>query len=111
MAEGVKEYVVNITATAKKDLREIISYIARDNPETALKILEKIEAKIDTLDHFPYRGGYVPELLKRSIKYYRQLLESPWRIIYKIDKNVVNVLLLVDSRRNVQDILIERLIK
>ena len=111
MTEGIEQYVVNITVNAKKDLREIISYIARNNPKTALKILEKIETKIDTLDHFPYRGGYIPELLKRNIKDYRQLLESPWRIIYKIDKNVVNVLLIVDSRRNIQDILMERLIK
>jgi addiction module RelE/StbE family toxin len=105
------EYIVNITATAKKDLREIISYIGRDNPRTALKILGKIEARINSLDHFPYRGGYVPELLKRNIKDYRQLLESPWRIIYKVDNDIVNVILIVDARRNVQDILIERLIK
>jgi addiction module RelE/StbE family toxin len=111
MTEEIEQYVVNITANAKKDLREIISYIVRDNPRTALKILEKLESKIDTLDHFPYRGGYVPELLKKNIKDYRQLLESPWRIIYKIDKNVVNVLLIVDSRRNIQDLLMERLIK
>jgi addiction module RelE/StbE family toxin len=110
MIEEIEQYTINITANAKKDLREIISYIARDNPITAVKILEKIESKMNTLDHFPYRGGYVPELLKRNIKDW-QLLESPWRIIYKIDKDVVNVLLIIDSRRNVQDILIERLIK
>ena len=59
----------------------------------------------------PERGGYVPELLKQNIKDYRQLIESPWRIIYKIDKNTVNVLIIIDSRRNTQDILIEKLIK
>jgi addiction module RelE/StbE family toxin len=111
MADEIAQYVVNITANAKKDLRGIISYIAQDNPRTAIKILEKIESRINTLDHFPYRGGYVPELLKRNIKDYRQLLESPWRIIYKIDKDIVNILLIIDSRRNTQDILIERLIK
>jgi addiction module RelE/StbE family toxin len=111
MAEKIQQYIVTITANAKKDLREIMSYIARDNPRTAMKLLEKMELKINTLDHFPHRGGYVPELLKRNIKDYRQLLESPWRIIYKIDKDIVNVLLIVDSRRNVQDLLVERLIK
>ena len=111
MTEGIEQYVVNITANAEKDLREIIFYIAQNNPRTGLKILETIEAKINTLDHFPYRGGYVPELLKRNIKVYRQLLKSPWRIIYKIDKNIVNVLSIIDSRRNVQDILMERLMK
>jgi addiction module RelE/StbE family toxin len=111
MTESIEQYTVNITANAKNDLREIIFYIAQDNPRTAVEILEKIESKIKTLDHFPYRGGYVPELLKRNIKDYRQLLESPWRIIYRIDKDIVNVLLVADSRRNVQDILVERLIK
>ncbi|GHU77780.1 plasmid stabilization protein [Spirochaetia bacterium] len=111
MADEIEQYVVNITTNAKKDLREIISYIAQDNPRTAIRILEKIESRINTLDHFPYRGGYVPELLKRNIKEYRQLLESPWRIIYKIDKDMVNVLLIIDSRRNTQDIIIEKLLK
>jgi addiction module RelE/StbE family toxin len=111
ITEEIRQYAVNITANAKKDLEEIISYISLNSPRTALNILEKIEAKINTLDHFPYRGGYVPELVKRNIKDYRQLLESPWRIIYKIDIDIVNVLLIIDSRRNVQDILLERLIK
>ena len=77
----------------------------------ALNILKKIEDKINTLNHFPERGGYVPELLKHNIKDYRQLIESPWKIIYKIDNVIVNVLLIIDSRRNTQDILLEKLIK
>ena len=111
MVEKTKQYTVNITVNAKNDLRNIISFIAQNNPQTALKILSRIEAKINTLDHFPNRGGYVPELLKRNIKEYRQLIESPWRIIYTVDDNIVNVLVIIDSRRNVQDILIQRLIK
>jgi addiction module RelE/StbE family toxin len=111
MGEETEHYTVAVTASAKRDLREIISYIGQNNPGTALRILGEIEAKINSLEHFPYRGGYVPELLKRNIKDYRQLLKSPWRIIYRIDSNVVTVLLIVDSRRNLQDLLIERLIK
>jgi addiction module RelE/StbE family toxin len=107
----IKKYSVNINKTAKNDLREIIKYISKNNPMNALNVLEKIENRINTLNHFPERGGYVPELLKNNIKDYRQLIESPWRIIYKIDNNIVNVLLIIDSRRNVQDILVERLIK
>jgi addiction module RelE/StbE family toxin len=111
MNEEPEKYIVNVTVNAKKDLNEIITYIAQNNPRTALKILEKIETKINSLNHFPHRGGYVPELLKRGIKDYRQLIESPWKIIYKIDKNIVNILLVIDSRRNTQDILIEKLTK
>jgi addiction module RelE/StbE family toxin len=111
MAEEIKKYNVNVTANAKKDLREIISYVSQNNPQNALKILERIEARIKTLDHFPNRGGYVPELLKKNIKEYRQITESPWRIIYRVDKDIVTILLIIDSRRNMQDILTQRLIK
>jgi toxin ParE1/3/4 len=111
MVEEIKKYRVNVTANAKKDLREIITYISQNNPQNALKILEKIEARINTLNHFPNRSGYVPELLKKNIKEYRQIIESPWRIIYKTDKNIVTVLLIIDSRKNIQDILTKRLIK
>jgi len=111
MPEKIKKFIVNVNKTAKNDLREIIKYISKNNPMNGLSILKRIEERISTLDHFPERGGYVPELLKNNIKDYRQLIESPWRIIYKINNNIVNVLLLIDSRRNAEDILIERLIK
>jgi len=110
MAEKIMIFTVNVNKTAKNDLREIIRYISKNNPMNALNVLKKIQDRITSLDHFPERGGYVPELLKQNIKDYRQLIESPWRIIYKIDKNIVNVLLLIDSRRNTQDILVERLL-
>jgi addiction module RelE/StbE family toxin len=107
----IKNYTIKITKNAENDLTEIIEYISRNNPRTALKILEKIQNRIQTLDHFPYRGGYVPELLEKNIKDYRQLLETPWKIIYKVENEQVNILTIIDSRRNVQDILIKKLIK
>ena len=98
--EYAEEYVVNMTANAESDLNEIILFIAQNNPLTAIKIMEKLQAKISALNHFPNRGGYVPELLARNIKEYRQITEPPWRIIYKVDEKTVNVLAIIDSRRN-----------
>ena len=109
--EEHKKYLVNMTQNAENDLNEIILVIAQNNPQTALKILERIQAKIKTLDHFPYKGAYVPELLARNIKEYRQITESPWKIIYKVDDDVVNILAIIDSRRNLQDILVKKLLK
>jgi len=110
MNDEIKVYTLNVNKIAKKDLREIIKYTALNNPMNAINILKKIEDRIRTLNQFPERGGYVPELLNNNIKDYRQLFESPWRIIYKMDKKIVNVLLIIDSRRNTQDILVERLL-
>jgi len=111
MTEKIKLYTVNVTKSAKNNLREIIKYIAKNNPMNSLDILKRIEARINSLEKFPERGGYVPELLKHNIKDYRQLIESPWKIIYKIDTDIVDVLIIIDSRRNTQDLLIEKLIK
>jgi len=104
------KYTVNMTQNAENDLNEIIMFISQNNPQTALKIMEKIQARINTLDHSPNRGSYVPELLARNIKEYRQITEQPWKIIYKVDNETVNILAIIDSRRNLQDILIRKLL-
>jgi len=111
MDEEIEVFRVNVNKTAKNDLREIVSYISKNSPMNALNVLKRIEDRINSLSRFPEKGNYVPELLRNNIKDYRQLVEHPWRIIYRIDNNVVNVLLVIDSRRNMQDILVEKLIK
>ena len=103
-------YTVNVSKNAKNDIREIVKFIYQNNPMNALNVFDRIESRINSLDRNPERGGYVPELLKHKIKDYRQLIESPWKIIYKIDKEIVNVLVIIDSRKNTQDILVEKLI-
>ena len=111
MTEKIKAYTVNVSKSAKNDLKEIIRFIAKENPMNSLDVLKRIETRIKSLEKFPEKGGFVPELLKHNIKDYRQLIESPWKIIYKIDNDTVNILIIIDSRRNTQDILVEKLIK
>jgi toxin ParE1/3/4 len=111
MAEEIREYSVTITQTAEDDLDEIISYIAGDNVSIALKILDKLQKTINSLKYFPERGRRVPELLDKNIKEYRELIEPPWRIIYKLENNDINIIAIIDGRRNVQDILTKKLIK
>jgi len=106
-----KEYKVKITQNAENDINEIIDYISQNNPRTALIIMEKIYTKINSLNRFPNRGSYVPELLIRNIKDYRQITEDQWKIYYKINENIVNVLAVIDSRRNLKDLLINKLLK
>ena len=48
----------------------------------------------------PYRGRVVPELMARKIDSYRELIVSPWRIVYLIQGEKVWVLALFDSRRD-----------
>jgi plasmid stabilization system protein ParE len=99
------------TITAANDLKNIISYIAADSKKNAQTILQNLKNLASTLYLFPEKGRHVPELKEYGILLYRELIYTPWRIIYKIEKNVVNVVAVFDGRRDLLDLLLERFLK
>lgn len=105
-----KFYDVRWSETSEKDLIDIIEYIAEDNPLNAYGIFKKIKRKTFSLYTFPDRGRIVPELQAQGITQYRELVVPPWRIIYRISERKVYVLSVLDGRRNVEDILLKRMI-
>jgi len=106
-----RKYQVAWAETAQHDLMQIIDYLTIDNPENASRILQKIKQKVATLYTMPERGRVVPELKEQGIYTYREIVIAPWRVIYRISDIVVFVLSVIDSRRNVEDILLDRYIK
>ena len=96
---------------AAKDLERIFEYIARDNPTDALRIFSKIESKVSGLWIFPARGRIVPELQSQGIRQYRELIIAPWRLLYRISGKSVYVVTVMDSRQNVEDILLQTIIE
>ena len=104
----MKRFEVEWAQSASKDLENIIDYISQDNVDTAISIFEKIKSKCNTLNQFHDRGRIVPELKTYGILSYRELIISPWRVIYRISEQKVYILAVIDSRRNMEDILIER---
>jgi plasmid stabilization system protein ParE len=106
-----KTYHVAWAAVAQNDLKQIIDYIAIDSPGNALQILRKIKLKASNLSTLPDRGRIVPELKDQGIHTYRELIIAPWRIIYRISDTTVFVLTVIDSRRNVEDILLNRFVR
>ena len=95
---------------AEDDLKNIISYIAEESPTNARKSFNDIKEKSSSLGQFPERGRIVPELQDQGIFLYRELIVAPWRILYRISDNKVYILSVLDSRQNVEDILLKRLI-
>ncbi len=95
---------------AEKDLQGIVSYIAQDSVSQALHILHTIKKSASSLYHTPTRGRIVPELHEQGIVQYRELVVSPWRIVYRISRQSVLVVSVFDSRRNIEDILLKRLL-
>ena len=105
-----KAYAVIWSTTAAKDLARLIEYIASDNPTIACEKFLEIKKRAQSLYTFPERRRIVPELQEQGIDQYRELVIAPWRIIYRISRNNVYVLSVLDSRQNIEDILLKRLI-
>ncbi len=106
-----KKYEVIWSNIAEKDLIDIVEYISADSPSTALKSFKNIKQKASKLYSFPERGRVVPELRDQGIVQYRELIISPWRVIYRISEKSVYVLSVLDARQNIEDILFRRLTK
>ena len=105
-----RQYEMIWSIRTSKDLEKIIQHIATDSPSNALKILRKLKDKASNLYRLPERGRVVPELQAQGIMQYRELILSPWRLVYRISHKSVYVLSVLDSRRNVEDILLQRLV-
>ena len=104
-----KKYDITWSNIAENDLKNIVEYIADDSPPNAVKIFNRIKDRAYSLYAFPERGRIVPELKDQGILQYRELIISPWRILYRISEKNVLVLSVLDSRRNIEDILLKRL--
>lgn len=108
----MKRFRVEWSLPASKDLLNIIEYISQENKiDAAIRIFKTIKSKCKTLNQSPERGRVVPELKVYGIFSYRELIISPWRIIYRISDQKVFILAVIDSRRNIEDILIERFLE
>ncbi|MCB2225406.1 MAG: type II toxin-antitoxin system RelE/ParE family toxin [Desulfarculaceae bacterium] len=103
---------VFLTEDAARDLEQLYDYIARhDAPERAEYVLGKIEKAFDRLSQSPNRGAYPKELLALGIKQYREIFFKPYRIIYQVLDSRVYVMLIADGRRDMQALLMRRLLE
>lgn len=98
------------TQQARHDLLGIVQYIKNHNPQNAAAIAEQIKNKTLELNLLPERGRIIPELQTQGIFHYRELIAAPWRILYKHVGNEVFILGVIDLRRNLEDLLLDRLI-
>ena len=90
-------YKITFAASALTDLEEIRSwYIEQQVPDVGEKLIEEIISKVEHLSSFPESGRIVPEF---GINNIREIIYSPFRIIYRFDKNRVRVVRIWRSER------------
>ena len=104
-------FEVRWTEEAVRDLEEIVGHIASDSPVNARGLLGRLRRRAEALDLTPLRGRVVPELARFVIRSWRELLVKPYRIIYRVAEKEVYVLAVVDGRRELEDVLLERLVR
>ena len=100
-------YIVRWTPEAENDAATIVDYF--DDPINAEKVIVQFGAKADSLQTFPERGRVVPELRKFGALQYLEVSHKPWRLVYTIRGREVWVMAVLDGRRNLAELLFERL--
>lgn len=74
-----------------------MAFIARDRPDAAAVWLELILNHGRSLSELPDRGRIVPEFGRKNI---RELIVSPFRLVYRRDVDVVTVVMVIHERRD-----------
>ena len=105
-----KIYSIKWASPAKDDLDEIIEYISKTNLTYAVKTMDKIYGDVKKLDMFPERCRIVPELEKYGYLIYRELIVDYWKVIFKIENDFVYIMMVIDGRRNLEDILLKKML-
>ena len=104
-------FEVLLTDGAESDLVEIADYVmSAYGYLRASRVLDRIEQVVLSLAHMPERGPYPAELLALGIREYREAFFKPYRLVYRIDGRRVLVYLIVDGRRDMQRLLMRRLL-
>ena len=94
---------VILTPQSQDDLREIVSYIARDSPDRARRFGNTLIDKALFIGTFPEMGQIVLEVGDPSV---REIVHGSYRIIYELvrDPNAAFVLRFWHGARGTPDI-------
>jgi len=108
----MKKFDVYIVEEAENDILDIYEYIVfNDSIFNAEKILLRIEEECNKLTTLPYRGRIVPELKRINITSFHEIILTPFRIIYQIFDEKIFIHAVLDSRRDLDELLYNRLVK
>jgi addiction module RelE/StbE family toxin len=89
---------VHWTETAEGHLDAIYAYIAQDSPRYALRLVDRLTRRSRQIADFPLSGRKVPEYEMDQI---REVIEGPYRIIYYIKPDQIDVLAVVHGSQDI----------
>ncbi len=87
---------VHWTDTAVAHLQTIHAYLAKTSPDYAQRMVDRLTRRTQQIGEFPLSGRVVAEFETAQI---REVVEGPYRIIYHIKPNQVDVLAVIHAAR------------
>jgi toxin ParE1/3/4 len=86
------------TDTAQRHLDAIHAYIAQNSPQYAKRMVDRLTSRSLQISIHPLSGRIVPEY---EISLIREVIEGPYRIIYYIKPDQIDVLAVIHGAMNV----------
>lgn len=90
------------TEQAVDQLGAIAEFVGRSSPVYAEQLVQRIVHRLEQLRVFPESGSLVSEF--STSPDIRQLLEWPYRIIYRIRGDAIEVLAVIHGRRDLRHV-------
>ncbi len=84
------------TDRAKARLRQIHAYIAKDQPINADRVVDRLTRRVAQLAEHPDSGRVVAVYQRDDL---RELIESPYQIVYLVRADRIDIVTVRDSRR------------
>jgi addiction module RelE/StbE family toxin len=91
---------VHWTDRARQRLKLIHDYIAKDAPLVAPTVIERLVRRSIQIGEFPHTGREVPEYQRDDL---REILERPYRILYRIKSDRIDVITVMHYRQLLPD--------
>lgn len=86
------------TEPAFNQLRSIHQYISQTSIEYADRMIDRITRRSEQIAEFPLSGRAVPEYEMKQI---REVIEGPYRIIYYIKPDQIDVLVVLHGAQDI----------
>ncbi|MDA3937944.1 MAG: type II toxin-antitoxin system RelE/ParE family toxin [Spirochaetia bacterium] len=105
----MKSINIYLLPDAEEDLFDIYKYNDKQySRENALRTIREIKKTIYNLSKYPNIGNIPPELERINITEYREVHSLPYRIIYQFLNEKIYINCILDARRDIKTLLLER---
>lgn len=89
------------TEHAIAQLAALAEFISLDSPVYAEQVVDRVVARFERARRHPASGRMVPEFGREDV---RELIDGPYRLVYRVRQDAVEVLSILHGRQQVGDV-------